>query len=64
MEVQRFRLPPSDLPPGRVGASAQSEKRQDGEDDHDETDEIDDVVHGVPFHLGARLASNAADRAP
>jgi hypothetical protein len=45
------------------GASAQSEKRQDGEDDDDETNEIDDVTHGVPFHLGARLTACATSRA-
>jgi hypothetical protein len=45
------------------GASAQSEKRQDGEDDDDETNEIDDVVHGVPFHWGARLTACATSRA-
>jgi hypothetical protein len=44
------------------GASAQSEKRQDGEDD-DETNEIDDVVHGTPFHVWARLTACATSRA-
>lgn len=38
-----------------VEASAQAEKRQDGEDDDDQPDDVNDVVHEISFHeLGRR----------